>query len=805
MKQPKITFLTDRMIRGHGVDLVVDRVADGLSKKGYLCEVYSNLVDETFTNRKSYKIYKLPPVGLANFFILEKRIRKFTDFFNNKDTDLFIIQSFPFYSLIPMLKKPTLVVDHGIVSTTGMPIKRRIFYKYQKTSQNLSYFKKARKVVCVSDYILKQLPDFIRRKSTVIHNGIDHYRDWKLQESDVKDFRESLDVGSNDVLLLYVGRLNLINQPYKGLTELVDIFQQVNLDNPKIKLLAVGYGSKNDEEFLKNQGVLCIRNAPEESMPLLYNACDIYTTCSQWEGFDLPAGEAQYFGKPVICYGIGAHPEILLNGKTGYTVNNREEFGQKIKHLANQKDLRLKMGTDAREFIEKFSWQNSIDRYDSEVRKILNIKPEEKLTIPEEELRKITEEESRRTLELIEKDLYKKVTILIVNYNSSFACLKECIDSLKDQTYKNIEILIFDNNSQNTVLDLISSGYKDIRILKSEKNLGLGEAINQALKAIESKYVLISNFDVTYDKIAIEEFVDMICGLDNKYIGLAPKIKLYYQRDYIESVGVYIDNNFYPGYNGIGQLDLDQYNIPEDVFGVSFTSAFIKKDYLTQSVIGPIEKPIDPTYFLFYEDIDLCYRANMMGYKFKSCPTAVCFHKYAYSFRDETTAFQTKYYYQKLNAVKLAYKNAEMGNMKRIINNELGIQKQNLKDRNFKNVAKKIFSEWRYSKHYLKKQRQYIQMTRQLSDNEIIKFSWGENNFFDIVKNEPVYCIANLILIYKRLFIITGNRKYEEYINYLSALDSTRFRTETELLKKHLHGKLEYEPNPIHNFIERIQ
>jgi len=143
--------------------------------------------------------------------------------------------------------------------------------------------------------------------------------------------------------------------------------------------------------------------------------------------------------------------------------------------------------------------------------------------------------------------------------------------------------------------------------------------------------------------------------------------------------------------------------------------------------------------------------------------------------------------------------------MKRIINNELGIQKQNLKDRNFKNVAKKIFSEWRYSKHYLKKQRQYIQMTRQLSDNEIIKFSWGENNFFDIVKNEPVYCIANLILIYKRLFIITGNRKYEEYINYLSALDSTRFRTETELLKKHLHGKLEYEPNPIHNFIERIQ
>ena len=128
MEKIKITFLTDRMIKGHGVDLVVDRIADGLTKKGYLCEVYANNVDETFANRQSYRIYKLPNVGLANFFVLEKRIRKFANFFNNKDTDLFIIQSFPFYSLIPLLKSPTLVVDHGVVSTIGMSIKRKIYY-----------------------------------------------------------------------------------------------------------------------------------------------------------------------------------------------------------------------------------------------------------------------------------------------------------------------------------------------------------------------------------------------------------------------------------------------------------------------------------------------------------------------------------------------------------------------------------------------------------------------------------------------------------------------------------------------------
>jgi GT2 family glycosyltransferase len=273
--------------------------------------------------------------------------------------------------------------------------------------------------------------------------------------------------------------------------------------------------------------------------------------------------------------------------------------------------------------------------------------------------------------------------------------MKECLDSILSQSYKNLEIIIADNNSENNTLDLISKKYliqnqadgstpeqenlhasavHSIKLIKSDKNLGLGEAINMAIKHASGDYILVSSFDAVYDKIAVEELVDSIYNLDSRYIGLAPKIKLYYQKEYIESVGVYIDNNFYLGYNGIGQLDLDQYDKPEDVFGLSFTSAFLKKDYLSRNVLGTIDKPVDGSFFLFYEDIDFCYRANLLGYKFRSCPTAVCYHKYAYSFRDEETAFERKYYYQKLNVLKLVSKNAERSNMSRVIKNELGIQ-----------------------------------------------------------------------------------------------------------------------------------
>ncbi|MBM3705949.1 MAG: glycosyltransferase, partial [Actinobacteria bacterium] len=743
--------------------------------------------------------------------------------------------------------------DHGIITGVGLPLKRRVFLKYQQVSQNLSYFRSAKRVVCVSEYLIRQLPEYIRKKATFIYNGIDHYAYSRINEDSVKRYRSQLGVADEDILLLYVGRLNLTNQPYKGLAELVSIYQQVNFANEKVKLLAVGYGSRNDSELLKNQGVLCLPNASEEEMPVIYSASDIYTTCSQWEGFDLPVGEAQYFKKPAICYSIGAHPEILENGKTGFIVKDRDEFAEKIKLLAADKKMRIQMGENAGEFIKKFYWQNSIEQYDAEIRKILKIATDiaiiEEKTVPEgtppeqpaeQQLKQPTgqpperqperppersvesseekpvtkpedmqirtfEAESMTSIEAMEKGLKKKVSVIIVNYNASLPCMRECLDSLNNQSYKNMEIVIFDNASQNSTIDIMEKQYTGrIKIIRSDKNLGLGEAINQALKETDGEYIFISNFDVTYDKIAVEELVDSMSGLESRYIGLAPKIKLYYQREYIESVGTYIDNNFYLGYNGIGQLDLDQYNKPEDVFGLSFTSAFIKRDYLCPGTMSLTDKPIDPTFFLYYEDIDFCYRANLLGYSFKSCPSAICYHKYAFSFRDEATAFVTKYYYQKLNAMKLAYKNAESSNMKRVIKNELGIQRQNLKDKNLKAVAKKIIKDWRAGKNNLKKQRPYIQITRQVGDGEIIKYSWGEQNFFDIVSNEPVYCLQSLLLTYKRLFVITGSRKYEEYIGYLQALEDTRFKIEKQHLKNFLHGKLEYEPASIHNLIDRI-
>jgi len=788
VKQINIAFITDRMIKGHGVDLVVDRLADGLAKIGYNCKVYCNYFDETFINRKSYSIEKLHYFKPdANPVVYERRIRKLAPYLNSKDADLFIIQSFPFYSLVPRLNKPVLVVDHGIISVSGLPLKRRLRYKYMGISQNLSYFKKADKIVTVSKYLLNCLPKNLREKATFIYNGCDHYQEEIIGEEEINNFRNEIGVNPKDILLLFVGRLNLTNQPYKGLSELIDIYQNISKKHKNIKLLTVGYGSKNDEELLRNQGILSIRNASEELMPLIYRSCDIYTTCSSWEGFDLPIAEAHSFERPTLCYSIGAHPEISSDGKTGFVVKNKKEFIEKLEILVNNPELRKEMGAEAREYSKRFSWENSVKQYHQIIKKMLNLKNSDITAKP--------------SIDRHKPHPGKDVSVIIVNYNSSYPVLKECLDSIKTQTHKNIEIIIFDNNSTCNILEDIKKEFKDIKIIFSKKNLGLGEGINQALKYANSDLVLISNFDVSYNQDAFEQMVNSINSLESTYLGVAPKVKFYYQKDFLESTGIYLDTNLYIGHYGLGQLDLSQYNRAEDIFGVSFVSCLIKRDAFLENKVGLI----DPTLFLFYEDVDFCYRANLHGYKFRSCPSAICYHKYAYSFRDEAAAFQTKYYYHKLNLLKTAYKNAEFHNLNRIISNELNIQKQNLKDVNLKVTARKIMRDFKKDVRHLRSKRNYMQFSRQIFDTDIVKYSWGEKVYFDIVKNEPIYSIENLHHSYRRLFALMGNERYGLYVNYLVNLKNTKFKMETDLFKNILHSKLEYEPLSVYKFIDKIQ
>jgi len=840
MQKINVVFITDRMILGHGVDLVIDKIATGLCRSGYDCEIYCNHFDDTFKKQRPFKLKKLPNITGKSTFGHKSKKKKIELILNNQGADIFIINSFPFYGMTDHLNKPVISINYGVISTQGMPLKRKLFYKYMDFSQNYFYFRKASEIISISSYLNNKLPAYLRKKSGYIHLGSNHYLDTAVSEQQIEEFRTSFNVEKDDCLLLYVGRLNPVNQPYKGTKELIELFHLASTQNSKIKLMMVGFGSGNDEIALRNEGILSITNAPWEMMPIIYSSCDVYTTCTKWEGFDLPVVEAQSFGKPSICYDLCAHPEISRNSETGFLVRTKEEFLSRILELSTDIVLRNKMGLNAKKNSDGFTWEKTVYQYDKAIKKILglsghdfnlpgSINEVKKADVLSENItgikHDILNKDSSSEI-ILEKTSFSNkdksipdVSVIIINYNSSLPCLMECIQSLQSQTYRKFEIIVFDNASSNGVPDSLSQSlYRDekdyidsfdnvkeiedirIKIIKNSKNEGLGSAINKAIKSIDSQYVLISNFDVIYDKNAVKEFVMMINNAGEEIIGLAPKIKFSYQKDFIESVGTYLDASLYDGYQGLGQLDLHQYDVAENIFGVSFTCAFLKTSAFQESCVGKV----DESFFLFYEDFDFCFRANLAGYKFMSCPHAIVYHKYSYSFREESNAFETKYYYKRLNMLKMLYKNASQSTINRILPIETEIMKQNLKDNNLRKVSGRILIDLNRSKRYLLKQRELIQLTKIAGEAEIIKYCWGENNFFDVVKNEPEYKIVNLERTYRRLFIITGSQKYMEYINYLNIIEQTKFKYENEILKRKLHSKLENEPVCVHDFIDKL-
>lgn len=105
--------------------------------------------------------------------------------------------------------------------------------------------------------------------------------------------------------------------------------------------------------------------------------------------------------------------------------------------------------------------------------------------------------------------MLKLVSVNIVNWNG-LNFLSNCIESIKLQTYKNIEINIIDNNSTDGSVDFLSGKYPDIKLVKNMRNEGFSKAHNQAIMISSGEYILPLNFDIVLSPAFVEEMVKAI-------------------------------------------------------------------------------------------------------------------------------------------------------------------------------------------------------------------------------------------------------------------------------------------------------
>lgn len=216
-----------------------------------------------------------------------------------------------------------------------------------------------------------------------------------------------------------------------------------------------------------------------------------------------------------------------------------------------------------------------------------------------------------------------KVAIIILNWNGKKDTI-ECLESLKQVTYPNYEILLVDNGSTDKSVEYFRELYPEIDIIKNEKNLGFAEGNNVAIRKVverETKYILLLNNDTVVDKNFLDELIH-IAESDQNIGILGPTIYHYTQRNKIQSAGAKILWN--KGKDSIfksNKLDKGGDDKITEVDYVSGCALLAKVEVFKK--IGYFNKD----YFAYWEETDLCIRAHKALYKIIQVPKAKIWHK----------------------------------------------------------------------------------------------------------------------------------------------------------------------------------
>ena len=217
------------------------------------------------------------------------------------------------------------------------------------------------------------------------------------------------------------------------------------------------------------------------------------------------------------------------------------------------------------------------------------------------------------------------ISVIIVNYNGR-EHLPDCLESLARQKYPSLEIIVVDNGSTDDSLPFIEAHHPTVRILPLGENLGFSVANNRGIAAAEGDWFFLLNNDTVLTPTCLRELVRVGVGQD-RVAAVVPKMRFWTLPAFINGIGNRVGPQSWGSDNFIGYLDLGQFDEVREVPSACFGAALLSRKAV--EAVGPL----DPAYFLYYEDADWSYRARSQGYRILAAPRAVLYHKFGASVR----------------------------------------------------------------------------------------------------------------------------------------------------------------------------
>jgi len=202
------------------------------------------------------------------------------------------------------------------------------------------------------------------------------------------------------------------------------------------------------------------------------------------------------------------------------------------------------------------------------------------------------------------------VSIILLDWNG-LELVKQALPTIKELNYKNYELIFVDNGSRdNASIEYVKSFFPSARIIKNTQNIGYAGALNKVVPLARGEYLFFIQNDVKLNSNCLKELV--YYAEEDPQVAICVPKQFSYDGKYILNFGIGMDIFGYPFYT---------HNLKEEkVFYADGAAFFVRKKVFLEL------EGFDEKHVAFAEDIDLCWRMWLKGYKLRRVPSAIVYH-----------------------------------------------------------------------------------------------------------------------------------------------------------------------------------
>ncbi|SEH10281.1 glycosyltransferase [Thermoleophilum album] len=537
-------------------------------------------------------------------------------------------------NLAPVVSRRNVLVVHDLAPLRHPDWYSSVYSAYQRVMLPL-LARRALHVVTPSEFSRRELieelglrPDRI----TVVPNGVDerfgpHARDPAVRAQFGLERPFVLVVGTR------IARKNL------GALELsAERLRALGVD-----LVAAGSG----RHYMRPGRIPAIRAlgyVDDRYLPALYAEAAAFVLPSLYEGFGIPILEAMASGTPVVCSNRSALPETCGDAALLVDPTDAEQLADGLLRVLTDEDLRATLVRRGLARARQFSWERAARLTDALIDGLLA----EALPAPASPAVRSTPGSPREGRAGLRPDL---LSVVVINCNRR-DLLERCLASLVEACRRTpiaTELVVVDNGSRDGSRELVRSRFPSAKLLELERNEGFAGGMAHALAAVEGEWVAVFNNDTTVAPDALRLMLEAARSAPD--VGaVAAQMRFADRPGLVNSAGMEMDRLGVAEDRLVGRpIDDPEVARPAEVFGATGGAALFRRRMLEE--VGGF----DPSYFAFFEDADLAWRARARGWRALYEPRAVVIHHHSATARHGSPQ---KLYLVGRNRVRTLAKNA---------------------------------------------------------------------------------------------------------------------------------------------------